>query len=90
MPLVYVCDPGNEGTARAQQGLLGQTDPFPTCANGGAWLTMEDAVSQGMEFQLSQLDPAVLSAAFGSGFIIIATAFVIGRPIAALLGIIRR
>ncbi len=85
--LVYVCTAGQEAVTTANRGL-GQTGPLPTCADGGAWMETADMVKQGLEFSLSQLDPAILGAAFGSGFIIVATAFVIGRPVAALLHMI--
>ncbi len=83
--LVFLCDPGNEGTATTQSGLFGQTEPFPTCDDGGYWVDITTLVHQGLEFSLSQLDPAVISAAFGAGFIAIAFVVLLGRSVGVLL-----
>lgn len=91
MALVFVCTPGLEGTDQSDSGLLsGGSDPFPTCADGGTWLDASSFVQQGLDFHISQLNPDIIAAAFGAGFVLIATAFVLGRTIGAVLQMIGR
>lgn len=89
MALVPTCTAGNAGQTNASNGLS-SVGPLPECQGGWTYIETIELVESAQDFQISQLDPAILGAAFGAGWIIVATAFVLGRPVAALLGMIGR
>lgn len=89
---LYVCDPANTGTTRGDGGLLSAPhSPAPTCSGGGYWIDttdlatsdpitktdVEQMVDAYMQFQIDQLDPAILAQAFGAGFITLGTGLII-------------
>jgi len=65
----------------------GWTGNPPAC---GGTVTNIDALEVLTEFDLSQLEPDVIAAAFGSGFSVVAIAAVTGIAIAAILNLIKR
>lgn len=66
--------------------LTCQTDPVSgTCADP-VWLQWADLSS----WQVSQLDPAILANAFGAGFIVVGTAFAIGRGFRVIIQMVGR
>lgn len=86
MALVYTCTPGNAGEGTATDGL-GRTEPFPTCTDG-VWVESLELVQGIHEFQLSHVDPEVFAEAFAAGFIILGTAWAIGRSVGVILSMI--
>lgn len=89
MTLVYTCEPGNAGTETANSGLAGQTDPVPTCSDGGAWVESNQLYQDAFAFQVSQLDPAILAAAFGAGLVTLGTGLLIVWAMRLILSAVR-
>lgn len=93
MALVPTCTPGNAGQAEPANtvvlgGVGSRTDPVPTCDGGWQWIESIDLVETAQDFQISNLDPAILAQAFGAGFIVMGTAFVIGVSVREVLRMI--
>lgn len=63
-----------------------ETEPVDGSCPDAMWLRWSDLAS----FSVSQLDPQVLASAFGSGFIIVGTAFAIGRGARVLISMVGR
>ncbi|MCK5770835.1 hypothetical protein [Algiphilus sp.] len=78
--LAYTCTEGDEGTTTVN---LGRT--VPTCSSGGAWV---DIYAPGTA--AAELDPTVAAAAFGAGFVLIATGMVIVTAGRMIVDAIRR
>lgn len=79
--LAYTCTLGDEDVIAVGLGR----DPVPTCATGGAWV---DIYAPGTA--VSELDPALAAAAFGSGFVLLATGMVIVVAGRMVVDVIRR
>jgi len=64
------------------------TDPAASAGScpSPVWLQYSDLTS----FAVSQLDPVTIATAFGAGFVIPATAFLIGRSVSVVLSMIGR
>lgn len=75
--LAFTCTAGDEG--------LDMTGTVPTCASGGAWV---DIYAPGTA--AAELDPTVAAAAFGAGFVLIATGMVIVTAGRMIVDAIRR
>jgi hypothetical protein len=63
------------------------TNGVPSCAGE---LSLLDTSNLFTQFDLTQLDPAILAAAFGAGFGIVATISVVSIAAASLLSFIKR
>lgn len=80
---VYHCPPESQGERTIP---LSGGEQYPTCEGGeGQWIEW----GQLMDWSFSQLDPETAAAAFGAGFVIVAMAFVVGRPLQQILSMIR-
>lgn len=82
MALVPTCAPGNAGQAEPANtvvlgGVTSRTQPVPTCDGGWTYVEATELVGEAMTFHVSQLDPAVLGAAFAAGFITLGTGLLI-------------
>ena len=74
--------------------ILAACDVAFTTSGGGVvscpgTLSMLDTSTLLTQFDLSQLDPAVIASAFGAGFVLMATAVVVGKAVSTLLNFIK-
>ena len=82
MALVPTCQPANAGQAEPLNsfvlgGVASRTEPVPTCDGGWQWMDSAELAQEGLAFSVSQLDPAVLGAAFAAGFVTLGTGLLI-------------
>ena len=59
--LIFTCTEGQQGTTATIGG------DAPTCASGGAWVEVHIAAAE--DFDVADLDPAILTEAFGAGLV---------------------
>lgn len=88
MALVWTCPPGNASVTTASRPGLGRTEQLGECSSGGQWIEQIELVESAQDFQISQLDPQIMAEAFGAGFIIMGTAWAIGRALRIILSLI--
>lgn len=80
--LIFTCTDGQQGIRNP-----GVSDPYPTCASGGAWLEVDISAYEG--FDPSSIDGGHATAAFGAGFVIVGTGMVLAFAVKVIVNAVR-